>query len=357
MATTARDYYEILGIKKDASQDEIKKAFRRLARKHHPDLNPGDKAAEQKFKEMNEAYGVLSDQKKRAEYDQFGKTSFEPGAGFEGFQTHGFDFGGSGDIFSDLFGGFGDGARFHEEAPLKGHDIEARLDISLEEAYKGVTKPITLTREVPCKSCGGAGAETSKSCSSCRGTGSIQQKRGFFNLNQPCPSCKGSGRIITKVCSACRGNGSTVSNESIKVKIPPGAYTGSRVRLKGIGGAGTKGGPAGNLYIELAVRPHPVFKREGNDIYVEVPVTVGEAILGGKIRVPTLDGNVTMTLPAGTDSGRKFKLKGKGVPAMKTGVKGDEFAVIKIVVPKTTSVKTKEALKEVEKAYEEKHRS
>lgn len=298
----------------------------------------------------------MSDTKKRADYDQFGKTPFGAGAGFEGFDpsAFGFDFGGGAeDIFSGLFSGFrqADAARFRKDVPLRGHDLQTRLDISLEEAYSGVTKPITLTRETQCKSCSGTGAESSHTCSNCKGTGSTQQKRGFFRLSQTCPACKGTGEIITKTCRLCGGSGSTVSTETIRVKIPPGADTGSRIKLRGMGAAGIKGGTPGNMYIELFVRQHPVFKREGSDVYVEVPVTVGEAVLGGKIKVPTLDGNVTMTLPAGTDSGRKFKLKGRGVPSTKTGIKGNEFAVIKIVVPKTTDSRTREAIKEVEKAY------
>jgi molecular chaperone DnaJ len=355
MAATTRDYYDILGVKKGASQEEVKKAFRRLARKHHPDLNPGDKGAEKRFKELNEAYEVLGDEKKRASYDQFGKTPFETGAGFEGFRTHdsGFDFGGAEDVFSNLFRGFGgaESARFQEGMPMQGHDLETRLDISLEEAYTGVTKPISLTREVPCKTCGGTGAASSQTCASCKGTGAIQQKRGFFRMSQPCPACKGRGTVIQKICTACRGNGSTVVTETVRVKIPPGTDMGSRVKLKGMGGAGTMGGPPGNLYIKLTVLPHPVFKRDGDDIYVEAPITVGEAILGGKISVPTLDGNVSMKLPPGTDSGKKFKLKGKGIPNVKTRVKGDQFVVIKIVVPKTVTEKTKEAVQEIEGAY------
>ncbi len=352
MATTAKDYYNILGVKKDASQDEIKRTYRRLARKYHPDVNPGDKTAEQKFKDINEAYEVLGDPKKRADYERFGKTPFGAG-GFEGFRTgdSGSEFGGFEDIFSDFMGGFR-----REEATLRGPDLVTSLDISLEEAYKGVATPFALTREVPCKACKGAGAEASRTCSNCKGTGSIQQGRGFFQIAQPCPSCKGGGRIITKVCKTCRGNGSTISTETIKVGIPPGADTGSRLKLRGMGGAGVRGGPSGNLYIELTVRPHPVFKRDGNNIYVEAPVTVGEATLGGKIKVPTLDGAATMTLPPGTDSGKKFKLKGKGIPGTRTGIRGDEFVVIKIVVPKTVTAKAKEALQEVEKAYGEKHR-
>jgi molecular chaperone DnaJ len=353
MATGTQDYYSTLGLNKDASQDEIKRAFRKLARKHHPDLNPGDKSAEKKFKDINEAYEVLGDPQKRANYDQFGSAAFESGGGF---RSQGFDFRGVEDIFSDLFGSFGQSGmgRFQEDMPVRGHDTETRIEISLEETYKGVKKPLTLTREVSCNKCKGSGAEATKTCSSCNGAGSIKQKRGFFSLSQPCPSCHGKGNIISKACGVCRGNGRTVSTETIRVKIPPGADTGSRIRLKGMGGAGVMGGPPGNLYIELTVRPHPVFKRDGHDIYVEAPITIGEAVLGGKISVPTLDGNVSMTLPAGTDSGKKFKLKGKGVPGTRTPTRGDEFVVIKIVVPKTVTAKTKDAVQEVEKAYKQK---
>jgi len=350
MSTTTQDYYETIGVKKDASIDEIKKAYRRLARKYHPDLNPGDKGSEKKFKEINEAYEVLSDSKKRADYDQFGKTEFETGQGFEGFRARGsdFGFGGAEDIFSDLFRNFR-----HEDVPLKGADLVTSLDISLEEAYKGATKSFSLTKEVLCKTCAGSGAESSQICSRCNGVGSLKQSRGLFRMSQPCPTCKGSGKVITRACKACKGKGVGVAAETIKVKIPPGAETGSRIKLKGMGGAGVRGGPPGDLHIALTVKHHPLFKREGNDIYAEVPVTFVEAVIGGKIQVPTLDGTVTMTLPSGTDSGKKFRLKGKGIPNRKTGARGDEFAVIKIIVPKTVNAKTKEALDEIEKAYKE----
>jgi len=349
MATATKDYYEILGVKKDASQDEIKRAYRKLARKYHPDLNPGDKTAEQRFKEINAAYEVIGDPKKRAEYDQFGKVPpFEEGAGFEGFKPFdfGFDLGGFGeDIFSNLFRGY------REETPLTGADLETGLEITLEEAYRGVTKPVTLTREVLCKACGGTGAESFQTCPECKGSGAMQQKKGFFRMSQTCPACKGTGKAAIKVCRTCRGSGVISTTETINVKIPPGADTGSRLKLKGMGAAGARGGKAGDLHINLTVKPHPIFKREGNDIYVDAPVTISEAVLGGKIKVPTLDGDVTMTLPSGTDSGKKFRLKGKGIPNAKTKVRGDEFVVIKIVVPKKVTEKTKEALEELEKAY------
>ncbi len=350
MSPASKDFYELLGVSKSASTDEVKKKYRKLARKYHPDLNPGDKTSEKKFKEINEAYEVLSDSKKRSEYDQFGKSDFGAGQGFDGFggQTSGFGFGGQGDAFSDLFSNFR-----QDEMSHKGADLETHIEISLEEAHKGVTKSITLRREVPCASCKGTGAESSQTCSACKGAGSIKQSRGIFRLSQPCPSCQGQGRIVTKSCKTCRGNGSTLATETIKAKIPPGADTGSRLKLKGMGGAGPIGGTTGDLYIELTVRPHQMFKRDGSNIYVDVPVTIVEATLGGKIKVPTLDGPVNMTLPAGTDSGKKFRLKGKGIPNKKTGLTGDEFAVVKIVVPKNVSDKTKEALSEIEKAYEE----
>ncbi len=345
MATTTKDYYEILGVKRDASQDEIKRAYRRLARKYHPDVNPGDKTAEQKFKEINEAYEVLGDPKKRAEYDQFGKTPFGP-EGFEGFRTYDFGTRGFEDIFSDFLGGFGT-----REAPVRGADLKTSLEISLEEAYKGVIKPVTLTREVTCSACGGTGAEESQTCTQCKGSGVITQGRGFFNISQTCPSCKGSGRIVKKICKQCNGSGVVLKTETLKVRVPAGADTGDRLKLKGKGAGGARGGPPGDLYIEIKVKSHPVFKRDGDDVYVEIPVTVGDAVLGGKVKVPTLDGRVTMTLPPGTDSGKKFRLKGKGFSNNRTGRKGDEVVVIKILVPKNVTEKTKEAIKEVQRAY------
>jgi len=352
MAPQVKDYYEIIGVDKKASQDEIKKAYRRLARKYHPDLNPGDKPAEQKFKELNEAYEVLGDEKKRAEYDQYGRSPFEgggPGFDYRAYTSGDrFDFGGFGDIFSDMLGGGRPGA-----VDLKGPDLVMGLELSLEEAFAGVTKAITFTREIQCKSCGGLGAETYQQCDRCKGTGKVQASRGFFKMAQYCPACGGSGRKVTKACSSCGGRGRIVRPESIKVKIPAGADTGSRVRIKGMGGPGQGGGPPGDLQIELTVREHPIFRRVGDSINVEVPVTFGEAALGAKIEVPTLDGTSAMTLPAGTQSGQKFKLTGKGVPSAQTGRRGDQYVTIKVAVPKNITDKAKAAIQEIDSLYRE----
>jgi molecular chaperone DnaJ len=352
MANTTKDYYETLGVDKKASQDEIKKAYRKLARKYHPDLNPGDKTAEHKFKEINEAYEVLGDEKKRADYDHFGKSPFDGGPGFD-FRTYTsgdrFDFGGFGDVFSDLFGA----RKGFEEAGLRGPDLIMGIELTMEEAFNGVTKPITFNREINCNACGGTGAETYQQCSTCRGTGKVTASKGFFKMSQPCSSCGGTGRKTTKQCSACHGMGRTLHAESIKVKIPAGADTGSRVRLKGMGGAGQGRGTAGDLQIEITVRPHPLFTRKEDDLYLDLPVTFGEAALGAKIEVPTMEGATVMTLPPGTQSGQKLKLSGKGFPSSRTGMRGSEFVTIKIAVPKNISDKEKEAIREIEKLYKE----
>lgn len=353
MAHSTKDYYEVLGVNKKASQDEIKKAFRKLARKYHPDLNPKDKTAEHKFKEINEAYEVLGDEKKRADYDQFGKTPFEgAGAGTDyGAYASGdrFDFGGFGDVFSDLFGG----ERGYQDAGLRGADLIMGLDLTMEEAYSGITKPITFNREIACKTCSGTGAETYQQCDKCKGTGKISAAKGFFKMSQPCPACNGTGRRITKHCKACNGRGKMLRTESIKVKIPAGADTGSRVRLKGLGGAGQGNGAYGDLQIEITVRPHRFFSRKDDDIYLDLPVTVGEAALGAKVEVPTMDGVAVMTLPPGSQSGQKFKLSGKGFPSARTGKKGDQVVTLKVVVPKDIADRDKATIQQVEALYKE----
>ncbi len=353
MAPSVKDYYETLGVGKGASQDEIKKAFRKLARKYHPDLNPGDKNSEARFKEINEAYNVLGDEKKRTEYDQYGRSPFEgggPGFDYRAYtQGGGPDFGGFGDVFSDLFG-TGAGT---EAADMKGPDLVMGLELSLEEAFSGVTKPITFNREITCKTCSGSGAETWQQCDKCKGTGRTAASKGFFRMAQGCPACGGTGRKITKYCGNCGGRGKVMHTESIKVKIPAGVDNGSKIRVRGKGAAGQASGPAGDLQIELTVKPHPLFSRKGDNIYLDLPVTFGETVLGAKIEVPTIDGAAAMTLPPGTQGGQKFKLTGKGFPNPKTGRRGDQFVDIKIVVPRDIPQRSKAAVAEIEGLYKE----
>lgn len=348
MPAAVKDYYQILGVGKDASQDEIKKAFRKLARKYHPDLNPGDKTAEEKFKEINEAYAVLGDPQKRSEYDRAGTAYEFPG--FEGFKWPGFeesfDFG---DIFGDIFG-----TRFRAaEHYARGEDILMEVELTLEDAFTGVTRPISITRTVNCDACAGTGAEASQTCPLCRGTGKIQTSKGFFKIAQTCPECHGTGRKITFACKKCGGRGKTVYTETLKVKIPAGVDNDSIVKLKGMGNAGIGGGPAGDLLLEITIRPHPVFKRKGDDIYVQLPVTFGEATFGAKIEVPTIDGTAVMKLPPGTQGGQRFKLSGKGFLSPRTKHRGDEYVDIKIVVPKDIPESAKEAINKIEALYKE----
>ncbi len=352
MATGVKDYYEILGVPKNASQEEIKKAYRRLARKYHPDLNPGNKEAEQRFKEINEAYSVLGDPKKRAEYDRMGHQAFTSSYNFEeAFRDFDFrdlfDFG-FGDVFSDFFGG----RTTFKETLHKGADLVTRVTLTLEEAFSGTTRPITVTHHVPCSRCGGRGAERLQSCSRCGGTGRVSTRKAFFSISQTCPVCGGTGQQATNPCPDCHGSGTVLKTDTVKVRIPPGVDSGSRVRVKGMGEAG-RGGPPGDLYIEIEILPHPLFRREGSDIYVEVPITVPEATLGAKIEVPTIDGVAMMKIPPGTQSGQKFRLKGKGFVKPGGTERGDQYVIVKVVVPEAVTERDREMIKALEGLYRE----
>ena len=347
MAASVKDYYKILDVKEGASQDDIKKAFRKLARKYHPDLNPGDKSSEEKFKEVSEAYAVLSDPEKRAQYDSQGTTfeQFGGGAGFRGFDSgETFDFS---DIFGDILGARSETVPRH----ARGSDILMGMELTLEEAFGGLTRQISVNRTIQCDKCGGTGAESSQTCPACKGTGHIQISKGYFKMAQTCPECRGTGNKVTSVCKKCGGRGEVYNTENLKVKIPAGVDNGSVVRLKGMGNAGTGRGPAGDLLLEITIKHHPVFTRKGNDIYVQLPVTFGEAALGAKVEVPTIDGTSIMKLPPGTQGCQKFKLSGKGFIYHNTKARGDEYVEIKIVVPKDIPEKARDAIQVIESLY------
>jgi molecular chaperone DnaJ len=343
-----RDYYEVLGVSKDASVDELKKAYRKLARQHHPDANPGNKEeAEAKFKEISEAYAVLSDPEKRASYDRFGHAGAD-GQGFGGFEGFG-DFGGLGDIFEMFFGG---GGR-RRNGPERGNDIRADLELNLKEAAFGLEREIKVPRIEACGTCGGNGAAPGSkpsTCTACGGSGQMQfaQSTPFGRIVQsrPCDRCRGTGQIIDKPCPTCRGEGHVRKTRNIKVKVPPGVDNGSRLRLSGEGEAGTRGGPPGDLYVYIHVKAHRVFKREGDDLVCEVPVSFTQAALGDELEVPTLEGNEKLKIPEGTQSGTVFRIKGKGVPHVNGFGRGDQHVLIKVVTPNKLTEKQKELLRE-----------
>ncbi len=375
-----KDYYNILGIKKDAKADEIKKAYRRLARKYHPDVNPGDKAAEDKFKEVQESYDILSDDKKRKVFDRFGyyadnldvNSPFGGGAPSGagpagGFDFSGFDFssGSSGstgssfrDIFSDLFSGSG-GAKAQPEAPRpmprKGRDIEIPLAMSFEEAFTGLTTNITVNRSEQCSRCNGAGdiGGPIVVCSTCKGSGQVMKTGGRLQFSQPCSDCEGSGRR-REPCSQCHGKGTTPKSEQVKIKIPAGVDTGSRVRIPKKGHGGRLGAEPGDLFIVTNVGKHKFLERKGDNIYVTVPISVPEAALGTKIEVPTVEGRAQLRIPPGTESGQKFRLRERGFPSLRNpSLRGDQFIEVKITLPKVISEETKEVLRQFEKLNSE----
>ena len=356
MANQKRDYYEVLGVAKGASDDELKKAYRKLAKQYHPDLNPGDKAAETKFKEVNEAYEVLSDKDKRARYDQFGHAgvdpNFNPGGGFGGF---GGDFGDIdlGDIFGSFFGGgFGGGRQQTRNGPRKGESLRAHLTISFEEAAFGCEKEITLTRSETCEDCHGSGCAagtTAEVCSQCHGTGQVRVQRGaggmFFTSTVACDRCHGTGKIIHQPCKTCRGEGSIRRQKRITVKIPAGIDDGQAVSLRGQGGAGANGGPAGDLIVSVTVRPHEKFRRDGTTVLLEQPISFLQAALGAELTIDTIDGPVKYTLPEGTQTGTTFRLRGKGIPDLSGRGRGDQFVTVKVQVPTRLNADQKEALR------------
>lgn len=353
-----RDYYEVLGINKNADENTIKKAYWSLAKKYHPDKNPGDKEAEEKFKEVNEAYGVLSDSEKKAKYDQFGHAAFDPSAGGgaygEGFSGFG-DFGDLGDIFGSIFGnGFGGGSRRRNpNAPERGDDIGLRLSITFEEAAFGVKKEVTYTRISKCSDCNGTGAAGSsgvETCSVCHGSGQkvvVQRMGGMsFQSTTICDNCRGTGKVIKNPCSKCRGSGTQRENKKLTVTIPAGIDDGERIALRGMGCDGKNGGPAGDLIITVSVRKHTVFERDGFNIYCEVPITVAEATLGAEIDIPSLEGNMKYTIPEGTQSDTSFTVRGKGIPVLRSqNRRGDLIFNVKVEIPKGLTEKQKNAMK------------
>ena len=334
-----RDYYEVLGVSKGASEDELKKAYRKLAKENHPDLHPGDKECEARFKEINEAYEVLSDSDKRAKYDQFGHAAFDPNQGFGGGGFGGFEgFGGFGDIFGDIFsgfGGFGGGGR-NPNAPRKGDNLRATVNIKFEEAAFGVKKEVFVAKV--------------EQCPDCKGTGSVKTTQrtpfGMVQSTGQCPKCKGRGKIIHTPCKSCRGVGSVRRQHKVTVSVPAGIDDGQTISLRGQGNAGINGGPAGDLLITVLVQPHARFERDGASILLEQEVSFAQAALGSEIEVPTLDGKVKLNIPEGTQPGSVFRLKGKGVPYLRANGRGDQFVTVKVAVPKNMSSAQKEALRQ-----------
>ena len=326
-----RDYYKVLGVNKNASKDEIKKSYRRLAMKHHPDRNKGDEDAEQKFKEAKEAYEVLSDPDKRAAYDQFGHDGVRGGPAGGGFTAEGF-----GDIFGDVFGDIFGGGRRSRSQVFRGADLGYELKLDLEQAVSGDTVTIEVPTQVSCEACNGSGAEKGTdavTCTTCGGSGQVRMQQGFFSIQQTCPACKGAGTVITNPCSTCHGRGRVSKTKKLSVKVPPGVEDGDRIRLSGEGEAGRNGGPPGDLYVEVRVNPHKIFQRDGADLFCEVPVSYATAALGGEVKLPTLDGHVSLKIPSGTQSGKNFRLRGKGVTTVRDRRKGDLFARVAVETP------------------------
>ncbi len=352
-----RDFYEILGVARNAGDLDLKSAYRRLAKDFHPDRNAGDKEAERKFKEVNEAYEALKDPQKRAAYDQFGHAAFEGGRG--GAQGFGPDFASSmSDIFDDLFGEFmggrrGAGPQRARGGKERGADLRYNLEITLAEAYSGKTAQVRVPASVTCETCDGSGAKTGtkpKTCGTCGGNGKVRASQGFFTIERTCPACHGRGETIDDPCPTCQGAGRLVKERTLSVNIPSGVEDGTRIRLAGEGEAGLRGGPAGDLYIFLGIKPHEFFQRDGADVFCKVPISMTTAALGGQIEVPTLEGTSTrVKVPDGTESGKQFRLKGKGMPVLRSKVTGDMYIQVDVETPKNLTRKQRELLEEFEK--------
>jgi molecular chaperone DnaJ len=345
-----RDYYEVLGVGNTASDQEIKKAFRRIAMKHHPDRNPDDDSAAEKFKEAQEAYEILGDQEKKAAYDRFGHAGVDGNAGGAGgFGDAGFS-DAFGDIFGDIFGGGGGGRR---SGPARGADLRYDLQLDLEDAVKGKTIKIDVPTTVHCNTCDGSGARPGSSpvtCNTCGGAGQVRMSQGFFSVQQTCPQCGGRGQIISDPCGDCHGRGVKQEHKTLSVKIPPGVDTGDRIRLAGKGEAGPNGGPVGDLYVQMHVREHAIFARDGSHLHCEVPISFAQAALGGELEVPTLTGKVKLKVPAETQSGKLFRLRGKGVAPVRGGSAGDLLCRVVLETPISLSAKQRELLEAFDKS-------
>ncbi|TXI37431.1 MAG: molecular chaperone DnaJ [Methylophilus methylotrophus] len=350
MAAAKKDYYEVLGVNRDASEEEIKKAFKKLAMKFHPDRNPDNPKAEESFKEAKEAYEILSDEQKRAAYDQYGHAGVDPSMGGSG-GFGGFNSGNFSDAFGDIFGDIFGGARNQRSNVYRGADLRYNLEISLEDAAKGTETKIRIPVQTTCETCHGSGARPGTSpvtCTTCNGHGQVRMQQGFFSVQQTCPKCHGTGKMVKEPCPTCHGGGRVKQNKTLNVKIPAGVDEGDRIRLSGEGEAGVNGGPTGDLYVVVHLKEHPIFQREGANLHCEMPISFSTAALGGEIEVPTLDGAAKMKIPAETQTGSVFRLRGKGIKPLRSSEHGDLMVHVVVETPVRLTEKQKELLREFE---------